>query len=327
MLRELAPPGDSDEDGGDDSDGSAAAALEERDAAQARAMEAAVKAADAARKGVPRAPVRRKGMTKAAPQAAPPPSTKGKGKGPAAPKKGKKLALLATNASRTGEGSKPTRAQGELAGPALTLAVRREVTARTIALFSNPQDADDVFLCNDDARAMYIASIMAVAPASMERAEELARQVAAVNARPKKEETSSATRTTDILGQCAQARSTAYHSLCTWVWSSWTAMVEYESTEVDYRGNDESKRTAAIGMWWLKGRRYLNTKSGRAALYNLCAAYINRYGMEDAYTDQYHKGRRVLSLLLAVIALIVAKVWTVPLCCVCGCVCGCVCVV
>lgn len=58
MLRELA--NDSDEYNGDDSDGSAAVALEARDAARARSMEAAVEAADAARKPVRKAPVRRK---------------------------------------------------------------------------------------------------------------------------------------------------------------------------------------------------------------------------------------------------------------------------
>jgi len=106
----------------------------------------------------------------------------------------------------------------ELSGVVLTRADRWDVNARTLALLGNPEDADDVYLCNDDARAIYIACIMAVAPASIERAEVLARETAVVNARlppANSAKTTTTARTTDILGQCALDRSTAHHGLST----------------------------------------------------------------------------------------------------------------
>jgi len=64
-----------------------------------------------------------------------------------------------------------------------------------------------------------------------------------------------------------------------------------------------------------QGRRFLNTTRGRIALYNVCASFIDLYDVADALTDEYQKGRRVLRLTLAVIALILAKVRSVRLCC------------
>ena len=206
----------------------------------------------------------------------------------------------------------------ELSGVALTLAVRREVTARTLALLSNPEDADDGYLCNDDARTLYFACIMAVAPASSELAVVLARETAVVNARLRPagaEKKMTTARTTNILGQCALARSTAHHGLSSWIWGMRTSLVVYDTTELDYDGSDSDEHTRAIGLWWLKGRRFLNTKRGRIALYNVCAYFIDRYDVTDALKDEYHQGRRVLRLTLAVIALILAKVKSVRLCC------------
>jgi len=95
----------------------------------------------------------------------------------------------------------------------------------------------------------------------------------------------------------------------------WTSLVVYDTTEVDSDGSDNDEHTRAISRWWLKGRRFLNTKRGRIALQNACASFIDRYDVADALTDDYHKGRRVLRLTLAVIALILAKVRSVRLCC------------
>jgi len=91
----------------------------------------------------------------------------------------------------------------------------------------------------------------------------------------------------------------------------WTSLVVCDTTEVDYDGSDNDEHTRAISRRWLKGRRFLNTKRGRIALYNVCASY----DVADALTDEYHKGRRVLRLMLAVIALILAKVRSVLPCC------------
>ena len=95
----------------------------------------------------------------------------------------------------------------------------------------------------------------------------------------------------------------------------WTSLVVYDTSEVDYDGTDDDEHTREISRWWLKGWRFLNTKRRRIALYNVCACFIDRYEVADALTDEYHKGRRVLRLTLAVIALILAKVRSVRLCC------------
>jgi len=94
-----------------------------------------------------------------------------------------------------------------------------------------------------------------------------------------------------------------------------TSLVVHDTMEVDYDGGDDDENTRAISRWWLKGRRFLNTKRRRIALSNVCASFIDRYDVADALTDEYHKGRRVLRLTLAVIALILAKVRSVRLWC------------
>jgi len=313
-LRELAHKDD--QDAMDGSNGSAAAALKEQAAARARSLEASsTTAVDA---GLASTKTGKAGAK--APPAAPPASVERKNQAKAVPSTStKRKSQDATPASaKKDKGKGPMVDPNELAVVALTLAVRREVSARTLALLGNPEDADDVYLCNDDSRAMYIACIMAVAPASIERAEVLARETAVVNARlrPADAENKMTTaRTTDILGQCALARSAAHHGLSTWIWGMWTSLVVYDTTEVDNDGSDSDEHTPAIGLWWLKGRRFLNTKRGRIALYNVFASFIDRYDVTDALKDDYHKGRRVLRLTPAVIALILAKVRNVRLCC------------
>ena len=309
LLRELAHKDD--EDDTDGSNGSAAAASQEQAAARARSLGAAITtAADA---GMASAQTGKAGAK--APPAAPP-----KNQAKAVPSiSTKRKSQVATPASaKKNKGKGPMVDPNELSGMTLTLAVRREVTARTLALLSNPEAADDVYHCNDDARAMYIACIMAVALASIQRAEVLARETAVANARLRPanaEKTTSTARTTDILGQCALARSTAHHGLSTWIWSMWTSLVVCDTTEVYYDGSYNDEHTRAISRWWLKGRRFFNTKRRRLALYNVCASFIDRYDVADALIDEYHKRRRVLRLTLAVIALILAKVRSVRLCC------------
>jgi len=227
LLRELAHKDDEDETDG--SNGSASAASQEQAAARARSLGAAIStAADA-------------GMASAKTGKA------GAKAPPAAPPKNQAKAVPSTNTKRKSQAATPASAKKdkgkgpmvdpiELPGVALTLAVRRKVTARRLALLSNPEDADDVYLYKDDARAMYITCIMAVAPASIERAEVLARETAVVNARLRPanvEKTTTTARTTDILGQSALARSTAHHGFSTLIWSMWTSLVVYDTTEVD----------------------------------------------------------------------------------------------
>jgi len=289
LLRQLAHKDD--EDDTDGSNGSAAAGSQEQAAARARSLGAAITtAADA---GMASAKTGKAGAK--APPAAPPAN---------ANRKIQVKAVPSTSTKRKSQAAKPASAKNdkgkglmvdrnELSGVALTLAVRLEVTARTLALLSNPEDAEDVYLRNDDARAMFIACIMAVAPESFERAEVLGRETAVVNARLRPadaEKTTTMARTTDILDQCALARSTAQDGLSTWIWSMWTSLVVYDATEVDYDGSDNDERTRAIGRWWLKGRRFLNTKRGRITLYNVCASCIDRYDVEDALADEYHQG-------------------------------------
>jgi len=314
LLRELAHKDD--EDDTDGSNGSAATASQEQAAARARSLGAAI--TPAADHGMASAQTGKAGAK--APTAAPPASAKWKHQAKAVPSTNtKRKSQAATPASaKKDEGKGPMVDPKELSGVALTLAVRREVIARTLALLSNPEDADDVYLCNNDAREMYIACIMAVAPASIERAEVLARETEVVNARLRPadaKKTTATARTTEILGQCALARSTAHHGLSTWIWSIWTSLVVYDTTEVAYDGSDNDEHTRAISRWWLTGRRFLNTKRGRIELYNVCASFIDRYDVADALTDEYHKGRQVLRLTLAIIALILAKVRSVRLCC------------
>jgi len=159
-----------------------------------------------------------------APPARPPASVKRKTQAKAMPSTStKRESQDATPASAKKDKGKGSMVDpNELSGVALTLAVRRVVTERTLALLSNPEDADDFYHCNDDARAMYIACNMAVAPASIERSEMLTRETAVVNARLRPadaEKKMKTARTTDILGQCALARSTAHHGLSTWIWA------------------------------------------------------------------------------------------------------------
>jgi len=64
----------------------------------------------------------------------------------------------------------------------------------------------------------------------------------------------------------------------------------YNTTKVDDDGSNSGEHTRAIGLWWLKGRRFLNSKRGHIALYNVCASFIDRYDVTGALADECHKG-------------------------------------
>jgi len=137
LLRELAHKDDQDDTDG--SNKSAAAALQEQAAARARSLGAAsTSAADA---GMASTETGNAGAM--VPPAAPPASVKRKPQTKAVPSTStKRKSLDATPAStKKDKGKGPVVDPNELSGVALTLAVRREVTARTHALLSNPARA------------------------------------------------------------------------------------------------------------------------------------------------------------------------------------------
>lgn len=196
-----------------------------------------------------------------------------------------------------------------------------------------PEDADDVFLCAEDADAMYLASIMAAAPASLERAMELRHTVAETvprkhKGKPKEGGSGSKRRVSDLLGLCGMARSAVYGALTRWIIHRWqyhakfyesagfTPPDEEDGGEDGVRGEGEEARAKAraqdtrakAARWWLRGRRYLKTKKGRLALYQIAAEFIRNLDVDNAKTTAIHKGRVVLRLRLCQLAIILAKV-------------------
>jgi len=142
LLRELAHKDD--EDDTDGSIGSAAVASQKQAAARARSLGAAITtAADAS---MASAKTGKAGAE--APPAAPPASAKWKNQAKAASSTNtKRKSQAATPSSaKKDKGKGPIVDPNELSEVALTLAVRRAVTARTLALLSNPEDAEDVYL-------------------------------------------------------------------------------------------------------------------------------------------------------------------------------------
>ncbi|KAK1867565.1 hypothetical protein I4F81_010071 [Pyropia yezoensis] len=233
--------------------------------------------------------------------------------------------------SKKGKG--PARHPDEKEGIELAVAVRAEVSARVNNGMAAPEDADDVFLCAEDADAMYLASIMAAAPASRERANELRHTVADTvprkhKGKPKEGGSGSKRRVNDLLGLCGMARSATYGALTRWIIHRWqyhakfydsagfTPPDEEDEGEDGVRGEGEEARAEAraqdtrakAARWWLRGRRYLKTKKGRLALYQIAAEFIRNLDVDNAKTTAIHKGRVVLRLRLCQLAIILAKV-------------------
>ncbi|KAK1860645.1 hypothetical protein I4F81_003233 [Pyropia yezoensis] len=180
--------------------------------------------------------------------------------------------------SKKGKG--PARQPDEKEGIDLAVAVRAEVSARVNYGMAAPEDADDVFLCAEDADAMYLASIMATAPASLERAKELRHTVAETvrrkhKGKPKEGGSGSKRRVNDLLGLCGMARSAVYGALTRWIIHRWqyhakfydsagfTPPDEEDGGEDGVRGEGEEARAKAraqdirakAARWWSRGRR------------------------------------------------------------------------
>ncbi|KAK1864212.1 hypothetical protein I4F81_006762 [Pyropia yezoensis] len=126
--------------------------------------------------------------------------------------------------SKKGKG--PARHPDEKEGIVFAVAVRAEISARVSHGMAAPEDAHDVFLCAEDADAMYLASIMAAAPASLQRAKELRHTVAEMvprkhNGKSKEGGSGSKRRVNDLLGLCGMAQSAAYGALTRWIIHRW----------------------------------------------------------------------------------------------------------
>ncbi|KAK1868840.1 hypothetical protein I4F81_011322 [Pyropia yezoensis] len=233
--------------------------------------------------------------------------------------------------SKKGKG--PARHPDEKEGIDLAVAVRAEVSARVNHGMAAPEDAVDVFLCAEDADAMYLASIMAAVPASLERAKELRHAVAETvprkhKGKPKEGGSGSKRRVNDLLGLCGMARSAVYGALTRWIIHRWqyhakfydsagfTPPDEEDEGEDGVRGEGEEARAKAraqdsrakAARWWLRSRRFLKTKKGRLALYQIAAEFIRNLDVDNAKTKAIHKGRVVLRLRLCQLAIILAKV-------------------
>ncbi|KAK1860016.1 hypothetical protein I4F81_002608 [Pyropia yezoensis] len=233
--------------------------------------------------------------------------------------------------SKKGKG--PARHPDEKEGIDLAVAVRAEVSARVNHGMAAPEDANDVFLCAEDADAMYLASIMAAAPASLERAQDLRHTVAETvprkhKGKPKEGGSGSKRRVSDLLGLCGMARSAVYGALTRWIIHRWqyhpkfydsagfTPPDEEDEGEDGVRGEGEEARAKAraqdtrakAARWWLRGRRYLKTKKGRLALYQIAAEFIRDLDVDNAKTTAIHEGRVVLRLRLCQLAIILANV-------------------
>ncbi|KAK1867016.1 hypothetical protein I4F81_009527 [Pyropia yezoensis] len=223
--------------------------------------------------------------------------------------------------SKKGKG--PARHPDEKEGIDLAVAVRAEVSARVNHGMAAPEDADDVFLCAEDADAMYLASFMAAAPASLDRAKELRHTVAEtvprkLKGKPKEGGSGSKRRVNDLLELCGMARSAVYGALTRWIIHRWqyhakfydsagfTPPDEEDEGEDGVRGEGEKVRAKAraqdtrakAARWWLRGRRYLKTKKGRLALYQIAAEFIRNLDVDNAKTTAIHKGRVRAQLLL-----------------------------
>eukprot|EP00168_Porphyra_purpurea_P012195 TRINITY_DN3171_c0_g1_i1.p1 TRINITY_DN3171_c0_g1~~TRINITY_DN3171_c0_g1_i1.p1 ORF type:complete len:359 (-),score=80.48 TRINITY_DN3171_c0_g1_i1:249-1325(-) len=148
---------------------------------------------------------------------------------------------------------------------------------------------------------MYMSAIMAAAPASEQRAQELANTRAQVVVRVKMSKDGTPPkpqRAMDLLSQCLAARSAEYATLERWVWNAWSKHADYEGTPPHFLG-DADAVVIARARWWLKGRRYNKLKLARLGLYEVMVQSVDRYAVSDARTDELHKGRCILKLTLA----------------------------
>lgn len=156
----------------------------------------------------------------------------------------------------------------EKSGIALTKAVTDEVGARIVRGLSNPIDADDFFFGTEDARSLYLASIMAAEPASSGRAAVRSRPLAVVVHRFKDPGAEPVMKTCikDLLGHCASVRSA-------------------ECSALDLGALGVSSHFA----------RFMGT-------------FVARYGVAGGFLEQMHDNKRVLKITPAQIAIVLTKI-------------------
>ena len=237
--------------------------------------------------------------------------------------------------SAKGKGRRLSRQAVEKQGVELTDAIRDVLSERLLGLMRDPEEPDDVFLSAGESRDFYIGVIATAAPATFERAEEIASLPAVVRQKDQSpQETkqlkkqakgaiaqaggvTNATRKRriqDIMAFCGGARSAEHSTLGRSVWTSWSPAAQ--STEISNMDDGDANLPAAElvkkrALWWLQGRRYIKTDAGRKGVYDAMLSYLSRTGAgQSRHTNTINNGRLVLRIHLCQLAFVLTKVRT-----------------